>query len=105
MLVCIQWFTCNPLSVGPEKLRLFSAINIQYLLPEDDPARCTTIQELWEQILTFNWYLGHPAATITVDSITKFEDEAQKWVDAFVGVYTAKRVTPYIHAMRCHVGQ
>ena len=95
MLVFIQWFTCNPLSVGPEKLRLFSAINIQYLLPEDDPARCTTVQELWEQILTFNWYLGHPAATITVDSITKFEDEAQKWVDAFVGVYTAKRVTPY----------
>ena len=47
MLVCIQWFTCNPFSVGLEKLRLFSAINIQYLLPEEDPARCTIIQELW----------------------------------------------------------
>ena len=71
MLVCIQWFTCNPFSVGPEKLRLFSAINIQYLLPEEDPAWCTTVQELWEEILTFNRYLGRPAITITADSITQ----------------------------------
>ena len=44
MLACIQWFTCIPLSLCPEKFMLFSAINVQYLLSEEDPAQCTTIQ-------------------------------------------------------------
>ena len=48
----LSWFTCIPLSLCPEKLMLFSAINVQSLLPEEDPVQSTTIQKLWEQIDT-----------------------------------------------------
>ena len=57
-----------------------------------------------EQIDTDLQYLGRLTTTIMADSITKFEDEVQKWMDDCVGI-TANPMTPYIRAIRCHVGQ
>ena len=65
------------LSVGPEKLWLFSAINIQYLLPEEDPARCTTIQERVGHVGQFLRQHGS-LVPFTQQGLEKFKDHLTK---------------------------
>ena len=45
------------------------------------------------------------AEASTEDTITQYETRSRQWVDKFLDVYQRRYITPYIHAMACHVGQ
>ena len=79
MLVCIQWFTCNPFSVGPEKLRLFSDLQ---LVSRTSRTSC------------------HYHHCRVHHQVREWRTEMGGWLRWCV--YTRKL---YIYAVRCHVGQ
>ena len=88
---------------GPEKLKVFSHIQIEQLLPGFKNNE--KIQSLWEELLALNRIFSKRPEDITDMDITSYEARAKVWVGNFVEIYHSHFVTPYIHAMACHVGE
>lgn len=83
---------------GPEKIRLFSNINIPslfLLLPKKEQ-----LQNLWSEFFrVMNKINERDCDPNEIDSDTK------SWVRSFVSVYQGKDCTPYIHAFAMHTSQ
>ena len=86
---------------GPEKITLFQHINIPTLLPSFKEAQ--SIQELWVDFMNI-------IGDLKLDYNDKKEVDAlqmkiKDWLKKFTnsGIYQAKDVTPYMHALFCHV--
>ena len=73
------------------------------MLPEEAPSKVATVQSLWLELLAINKLLGTPQTD--EHDILQFKAKAKAWVDKFCTIYKKTKVTPYIHAMHCHVGQ
>ena len=97
----LKWRTLT----GPEKLKVFTHINIQHLLPTMDEAETIRIQVLWTSLVELNKSFSKPPGQISSADIEAFEAQAKQWVSNFIDVYQTKNVTPYIHAMFNHVGE
>ena len=95
---------CRSLT-GPEKLKLFGAIDIKSLLPSLREEHSSKIQHLWSELLELNQLICLPASKLTTAAIEQYEIRAKQWGRDFVGVYHSHNVTPYIHAMMYHVGE
>lgn len=95
----LKWRTLN----GPEKLIVFSAINIPELFP--DLEHKDEIQILWRGLIELNKLLSARPAEVTVEHISCFEAKSKAFVDKFVRIYPAKHVTPYMHCMMQHVSE
>ena len=97
----LKWRTLT----GPEKLKLFDHINITQLLPTADSSLTTTMQKLWKEVLEINRLLNKRPENISELDKDEFEGLARQWVIKYLTLYQTKEVTPYIHAMLCHVGE
>ena len=93
---------CRTLT-GPEKLKLFSSINIAETFPE--MPQSDKIQALWQQLLEINRSLSVRPQDVTPTPFKSFEDKAKDFVRAFVEIYPSRHVTPYMHCMMAHVGE
>ena len=93
---------CRSLT-GPEKLKLFHAINVKELLPSLDDNKVLKMQQLWNRLLRLNKIFSKRASDLSSSDIENFEDEARSWGQLFISVYHDSHVTPYIHAMINHV--
>lgn len=82
---------------GPEKHRLFKAVNLTTLFPSIP--RVTEIQELWSTFYSIIKTLNSDCDHTTVAS------NAKAWVGDFCSLYQTKHVTPYVHALAMHVPQ
>ena len=80
---------------GPEKLRLFSHIDIPFLLPQEDDKHI--IQQIWVDFFTIYKKITNWQATVEV------RDDIRKWMSLFLSVYVTKHITPYMHAFLYHV--
>ena len=85
----IQWRDLT----GPEKLRIFKAINISELFP--DLSNNTIICKLWKDFLLMTQQMTDPN-TVPED----FMANAQSWVTLYLSIYQTKNVT---HAFAMHV--
>ena len=63
---------CRSLT-GPEKLKLFQKIDIQFLLPNFAASECQAIQHLWKELFHLNCVISKPASELPRSSITEFE--------------------------------
>ena len=90
---------------GPEKLKMASRIKIRELLPNAGADVCWKIQTLWDDLLELNMLFSKQTDEITEDIISEYERKSREWVGKILDVYQRRYVTPYIHAMACHVGQ
>ena len=90
---------------GPEKLKVLSNIDIQFLLPSLPKSEARRIQTLWTELLQINKLLSRPADKLSTADIASFEIQARDWVRKFTNVYHSQNVTPYIHAMANHVSE
>ena len=88
---------------GPEKLKLFSNVDMSALLPNKDVSEVDSIQALWLTFIDLHKILLKPS--LQESEISAFEVAAKGWVEHFCTIYQKKRVTPYIHALQSHVGQ
>ena len=88
---------CRSLT-GPEKLKLFHAINVKELLPGLDD-KLLRIQQLWNRLLQLDKIFSRRASDLSSSDIKNFEDEARSWSQLFISVYHDSHDTPYIHAM------
>ena len=95
---------CRSLT-GPEKLKLFHAINVKDLLPGLDDSKVLKIQQLWNRLLQLNKIFSSCANDLSSSDIKNFEDKARSWGQLFISVYHDSHVTPYIHAMINHVSE
>ena len=95
----LKWRTLT----GPEKLIVFSKINIPELFPglenKDD------IQNLWRDLLEVNTLLSTRPDKVTTARMKQFQIRSKAFVDKFVELYPAKHVTPYMHCMMQHVSE
>ena len=84
---------------GPEKLKLFQNINIPTLLPRY--SRNKEIQVIWQKFMEL---IGDLKLDFTSeDDIIQLQGDIKSWFGLFLNVYQAKDVTPYMHALHCHV--
>ena len=84
---------------GPEKLKLFQNINIPTLLP-----RCRQNKEIQVMRQKFMEFIGDLKLDFTSeDDILQLQGDVKSWFGLFLNVYQAKDVTPYMHALHCHV--
>ena len=84
---------------GPEKLLLYQNINFLSLLPDCQEA--DKLQALWSGFMDT---IGDLKLDYTTDdTISTLEDKIKKWFQKFLGLYQAKDVTPYMHALYAHV--
>ena len=97
----LKWRTLT----GPEKLKLFDHIDIPHLLPTVDSSTTSTMQKLWKELIEINRLLYKRPDDITDQDIDEFQGLAHQWVVKYLTLYHTKEVTPYIHAMLCHVGE
>ena len=80
---------------GPEKLLRFQHINFHSLLSECQEA--DKLQALWSNFMDI---IGDLKLDYTTDNaISSLEDKIKKWFQEFLGLYQAKDVTPYVHAL------
>ena len=91
--------------IGPEKLKLFNNIDTSTLLPNVDVGKVQCIQSLWTKFFRMNSILSKASQDIQEEEIALFGEQAKDWVKAFIQIYQTKRVTPYMHAFQCHVGE
>ena len=82
---------------GPEKHRLFKAINLTALFPSIE--QISQIQKLWSTFYDIILSLN------STDDHTTVETSADTWVKDFCSLYQTKHVTPYVHALAMHVPQ
>ena len=80
---------------GPEKIRLFTKINIPSLFPTL-PKR-EQLQNLW---CTF-FKLINKINEQNCDSV-EIDIGTKSWVTSFISVYQSKDCTPYVHAIRIY---
>ncbi len=95
----LKWRTLT----GPEKLIVFSKISIPELFPDQENRH--EIQSLWEGLLEVNKLLSARPAEVTSGHIELFETKSKAFVNAFVELYPAKHVTPYMHCMMQHISE
>ena len=88
---------------GPEKLRLFARIHIPELFPRLPHAMA--IQEIWSSFMTLYQALTQAPKKELTEEIEEFQTNARAWVQKFLGVYQAKNVTPYVHALANRVAE
>ncbi len=91
--------------IGTEKLKVTRNIKIRELLPSAAADECERIQDLWDNLLSLNSLFSKRPEDVTEDNISEYETKSREWVEKFLKVYHRRYVTPYIHAMACHVGQ
>jgi len=84
---------------GPEKLRLFSKINISVLFPTIPNS--VNIQILWTDFLQMYKSL----ISVTPVNHEEFQKDAVKWHRLFITVYQSKNVTPYTHLLSSHISE
>ena len=85
--------------MGPEKLVLFTKINLEMLFP--DIPNVEKIQRLWGGFKELHKLLH--SENISGNVALKFCRDAKQWVRDFVEFYQSKHVTPYIHILAHHV--
>jgi hypothetical protein len=95
----LKWRTLT----GPEKLIVFSKINIPELFPDLEDKH--EIQSLWKDLLEINKLLSARPGDVTSGHVEVFEARSKAFVNTFVDIYPAKHVTPYMHCMMQHVGE
>lgn len=93
----LKWRTLT----GPEKLIVFANIDIPELFPDLENKH--QVQSLWSDLLEINKLLSARPGEVTTSHVKLFETKSKAFVDAFVDVYPAKHVTPYMHCMMQHV--
>ena len=81
---------------GPEKVRLFTKIDISTLFPE--LTKRNELKVLWDDFYELIKIIGKPEC-----DIADFELRSKAWVKLFTTVYQNKDVTPYMHALAMHV--
>ena len=84
---------------GPEKYRLLRKIQLPLLFPNIPMVE--TLQEIWNEFSKLNACIR--SDSLTTETISAFESDAQQWLKKFLSVYQTKHVTPYIHALVAHV--
>ncbi len=62
------------------------------------------MQELWDKLLEINQLLSARPEDVTTATIETYEQLSREWGLKYLELYHTKEVTPYIHAMICHVG-
>lgn len=63
------------------------------------------MQELWDKVLEVNTLLSVRPEDVSKEVIEKYEQFCRIWGLKHLDLYHKKEVTPYIHAMICHVGE
>ena len=98
-----QWTICSDSKklkwrdlTGPEKIRLFEAIDIPCLFP--DVPHGVVIQKLW---MDFKALVDKMAESSTDPLL--FKSEVHSWLALYLSIYQTKNITPYIHAFVKHV--
>ena len=81
---------------GPEKVRLFTNIDIPTLFPE--LAKRNELKVLWDDFYELIKIIGKPEC-----DIEDFELRSKDWIKLFTSIYQTKDVTPYMHALAMHV--
>ena len=84
---------------GPEKYRLLRKIQLPLLFPNIPMVE--TLQEIWNEFSKLNACIR--SDSLTTETISAFESDAQQWLKKFLSVYQTKHVTPYIHTLVAHV--
>ena len=95
----LKWRTLT----GPEKLTVFSKINIAETFPEIPQS--SDVHTLWKQLLDINTLLSIRPEEITSEKIADFRSRSITFVQMFTQIYPAKHVTPYMHCIMQHVGE
>ena len=95
----LKWRTLT----GPEKLTVFSKINIAETFPEIPQS--SDVHTLWKQLLDINTLLSIRPEEITSEKVADFRSKSTAFVQIFTQIYPAKYVTPYMHCMMQHVGE
>ena len=80
---------------GPEKVRLFTKINI----PKHFPAlkNAAALQDIWIEF----WRLFTQLET--ADNPNDLQQDIKNWVRMFLKQYQTKNITPYVHSFAFHV--
>lgn len=81
---------------GPEKVRLFTKIDIPTLFPE--LAKKNELNVLWNDFFEIIKIIGK-----TECDVKDFEFRSKAWIRLFTTIYQTKDVTPYMHALAMHV--
>ena len=84
---------------GPEKLIVFSKIDLPTLLP--DLPNIDATQLLWKKFKSLYDMLHDEV--VSFSGAVKFEEEAKQWVKHFTNIYKTKHVIPYMHILAMHV--
>ena len=85
---------------GPEKLKVFTLINIPELFP--NVPSCHAVQNLWKEFMEiYKTLCSHTA--LKDEEVDKFKCKVDDWLKNFLSVYQTKNVTPYIHLLACHI--
>ena len=82
--------------VGPEKLKLFSKIDIPELFP--DFPQGDKVQQIWKDFLAI-----HSLLRSTTTESNQIKDTSKKWLKLFLEVYQTKNFTPYMHTLVFYV--
>ncbi len=83
---------------GPDKYKLLRHIKISDFLPGE---RANKLQEVWDSFLLLIDNMQNLEKNS--NQITKFQDNAKKWVRSYTKLYQSKDVTPYMHILMNHV--
>ena len=86
---------------GPEKLKLFQNINIPTLLPQCSTCKNKQIQVIWAKFMDTMFHLKLDFTS--EDCVFQLQGDIKHWFKLFLKVYQTKDVTPYMHALHCHV--
>lgn len=81
---------------GGEKDKLFKSIRVASLFPK--LPNCDKIEEIWKQFYEIYTSIRHNL----LDSI-EIKEKTRDWLKLFLGVYTKKNITPYMHAFVAHM--
>ena len=84
---------------GPEKVKLYSILNVPKLLPKFKYA--SKVQVIWDQFHQITELLRNE--TFSKTEIKNLENKIRTWFGNFLEVYQTRSVTPYIHILVHHV--
>ena len=86
---------------GPEKISVLQRSKMKELLPLCKDAE--RLQKVWGD---FGKIYEKVRKTFTIeDSIAQYKLEIKNWLTDFLYLYQARHMTPYMHALLCHVPQ
>ena len=78
---------------------------VKDLLPTLPDSQCERIQHLWTELINLNGLFSKRPENVVEGDIEQFESRSKEWVRRFLEIYHSGFITPYIHAMACHVGE